>query len=198
MRRAPLVLASASPRRLDLLRRIGVDPVVRPAAIDEHDEPGETTAAYVRRLARSKALTVAGGGSWTLAADTVVDVDGERLGKPRDRADARSMLLRLAGRAHCVTTGVCLLSPSGDEAFARVVSTDVVFRPYMDGELRAYLETGEWTDKAGAYGIQGIAAMFASEVRGSWSNVVGLPLAEVAEALQRHGATGPLPATRDR
>lgn len=194
MRSPSLVLASASPRRLAMLRLVGLEPVVRPASVDERGAPSEPTGDYVRRVARDKALAAHAPGEWTLAADTVVDLDGARLGKPRDRADAGAMLRRLSGRAHVVTTGRCLLSPDGAEAAGGVVSTEVVFRSIGAGEAEAYLDTGEWTDKAGGYGVQGVAAMFVTELHGSWTNVVGLPLAEVACDLLRCGATGTLPA----
>jgi len=162
--------------------------VIRPAQIPELARPGEAWEAAVVRLAREKALAVARGGQWTLGADTVVLIDGRGLGKPVDRQQGAQMLGQLAGRAHRVVTGYALLGPAGLGVEARAVSSEVLFRPFFPGELEAYLDSGEPFGKAGGYAIQGIGAALVREVRGSYTNVVGLPLPEVLEALQQAGA----------
>ena len=178
-----------------MLGWLGLRPEVRPADVDETPIAGELPEAYVRRLADDKARTVhvAGARGWVLAADTVVVVDGALLGKPVDRQDARAMLGRLSGRWHEVLTGTCLLAPSGEAAAARCVESRVEFRPIRDDEYEPYLGTDEWTDKAGGYAIQGVGSMFIRSVSGSWTNVMGLPLAEIVEDLRDSGSTGPLP-----
>lgn len=192
-----LVLASGSPRRRELLAWVGLLPVVRPADVDESRRQGEAGPDLVRRLAVEKARAVfggAGGEAAVLAADTVVVVDGDVVGKPRDRTEAEEMLRRLSGRRHEVLTGTCLLRPDGVEAAVRCVGSDVDFRPLREPEYAAYLDTLEWADKAGAYAIQGIGAMFIRAVHGSWTNVMGLPLAEVVEDLYDAGVIDVLPA----
>jgi septum formation protein len=184
-----LVLGSASPRRAALLREIGVAFTVVASDVPETPQPGEAPAAFARRAAVDKGAAVAGlrPDAWVLAADTVVAVDGEILGKPRDSADARRMLRRLADRTHEVLTGVALFAPGGTCVDAQVVRTAVTFRALSDGEIAAYVAGGEPADKAGAYAIQGGAAGFVRAVRGSVSNVVGLPVDEVRAVLARHG-----------
>lgn len=186
---APLVLASASPRRREYLAGLGLDFTVRPAELDETPRPGEGPENFVRRLAREKAEAVAGAfpASWVLAADTVVVVDGEILGKPGSGEEAVTMLLRLSGRWHEVWTGFCVCRGLPPEALVGAVRTGVRFMA-LDRELcRAYVRTGEPLDKAGAYGIQGKGAFLVEEIRGSYTNVVGLPLAEVLAALRVFG-----------
>lgn len=184
-----LWLASASPRRAALLQQLGVRfRVIADAAVDETRQPHESPFDYVTRLARCKA----GAGQsrlpapdWVLGADTCV-VDGAQvLGKPADRAAAHAMLARLAGTTHQVLTGVCLLR--GAECHAQTVATDVTFAPLTERQIDAYLDTGEWQDKAGGYAIQGFAAAFVARIAGSHSNVVGLPLHELALLLQKAG-----------
>ncbi|MFO7155798.1 MAG: Maf family protein [Pseudomonadota bacterium] len=181
------ILASASPRRQQLLASAGLDFEVEPSRAVEEHVPGEDPAHAAMRLARAKAFDVFARrpGSLVLAADTVVAVDDRILGKPKSPAEAEKMLELLSGRAHRVVTGVCLLGPDRDETFH--VSTEVVFRPLGAEEIRAYVKTGEPMDKAGAYAIQGGAAGFVREIHGSYTNVVGLPLAECLERL-RSGA----------
>lgn len=177
-----LTLASASPRRRELLASLGVAFEVAPADLDERVLPGERPEAYVRRLAAEKARAVQArrpGGS-VLGADTEVVLDGRILGKPRDHEEARAMLRALAGRAHEVWTGVALATDEGIRVEA--VRTDVWFRALDDDEIAEYVATGEPMDKAGAYGIQGGAARFVERVEGSYTNVVGLPL-EVVGAM---------------
>ena len=174
-----VVLASGSPRRLELLRRIGIEPDVRPAAVDETPLPDERPGALVARLAEVKARAVAAEpDELVIAADTVVVVDDEILGKPTDEADARRMLSALSDRSHDVLTGVHVRLR---DARATVVeSTTVRFRALTTTEIDAYVATGEPLDKAGAYAIQGAGGMFVASIAGSDSNVVGLPLATVA------------------
>ncbi len=185
-----LVLASASPRRRELLAGLGVTFEVSPADVDERVHPGEDARAYVRRVAREKAAKAAQGaaGKRVLAADTSVVLDDEVLGKPSDAEDAKRMLRRLSGRAHWVFTAVALDGPSRDEL---LVETRVHFRELTEGEIAWYVSTGEPLDKAGAYGIQGRAGMFVERIEGSPSNVIGLPLAETVALLERAGH--PLP-----
>ena len=173
------MLASASPRRAELLAAAGFVFSVAHADIDETPLPGEPADRYVMRLAEGKARAVAARqpGPAVLGADTTVVVDGDLLAKPADAADAALMLRRLQGRAHDVLTGVAL----GAEGRAHVVldTTRVWFAPMSDDDIAAYVATGEPMDKAGAYGIQGWAARFVTRVDGSYSNVVGLPVAVV-------------------
>ena len=178
-----IVLASASPRRAQLLREANLDFDTLPADVDESVCPGESPSAYVRRVAQMKARTVASraDGRSVLAADTTVAVDGLILGKPVDRLDARRMLRLLSGRAHEVVTAVVLLTPEGTTS--AVESTRVMFRHLSDAEIDQYVETGECDDKAGAYGIQGAAGAFVSGIAGSRSNVVGLPMELVRQML---------------
>lgn len=181
---APVVLASRSPRRLELLSRIGVAPIVDPADIDETARVGEDAVAYVERLAREKAHVVAarhGDAVRVVAADTTVEIDHEIFGQPVDRGDAARMLRRLSARSHMVHTGVCVIA--GGEPRALVVSSLVRFVPVTDELLAWYLDTGEWQGKAGAYAIQGLGAALVEGVQGSYSNVVGLPLRQTADLL---------------
>ncbi|HUX67244.1 MAG TPA: Maf family protein [Terriglobales bacterium] len=175
---ARLVLASASPRRRELLEAAGFEVEVRPAPLDETPLPGEAAADYVLRLARAKARALAAPGL-VLGADTVVVVDGDLLGKPASDAEAAAMLARLAGREHQVLTGVCLRDPARNREAARAETTRVWFAPLSPQEIADYVQSGEPRDKAGAYAIQGRAARFIPRIEGSYSNVVGLPLATV-------------------
>jgi len=174
------VLASASPRRLTLLRGLGLDPDVRHADLLEQPVAGESPEAHVLRLAEAKVRVVArrldGASSVVLGADTAVVLDGETLGKPGGIADAAGMLTRLAGRGHEVLTGVFLLRTDGGKTTAWVERTQVRFRNYGEETIRWYVETGEPMDKAGAYGIQTRGALLAEGIDGSWTNVVGLPV----------------------
>ena len=182
-----LVLGSASPRRLDLLARIGVVPdrVVSPD-IDETPLPREAPRALALRLARAKAEAVAAEpGEVVLAADTGVALGARVLGKPADAAEARAFLARLSGRRHRVFTGVALRGPEGCRS--RLVETAVRMKRLSEEELRGYLAGGEWRGKAGGYAIQGAAAAFIPWIGGSHSNVVGLPLVETANLLRAAG-----------
>jgi len=176
-----LVLASASPRRAELLAAAGYAFAVDPADVDESGLPGESPEAYVLRVARDKARAVAGRrrdpGELVLGADTTVVARGEILAKPADESDAVRMLQLLAGAVHDVFTGVALIS--GNRERTAVVGTRVRLLPLTPEEIHWYVGTGEPMGKAGAYGIQGRAARFVDWIEGSWSNVVGLPIATV-------------------
>jgi len=185
----PLVLASASPRRLDLLRQIGIVPdAVDPADIDETPLKGELPPAHVERLAEAKARAVAPRhpGAFVLAADTVVACGRRILPKAEDEATARVCLAMLSGRRHRVYGGVAVLTPGGEIGFRRVLS-QVAFKRLSGLELEAYIASGEWHGKAGGYAIQGQAAALIPWVSGSYSNVVGLPLFETAQLLTGRG-----------
>jgi septum formation protein len=185
-----LVLASASPRRRELLERLGLALHVTPVDLDETPAPDELPRAYVARVAREKAAAAhASLGSDELpilAADTTVVVLGEILGKPRDAAHAGEMLQQMAGRRHEVMTAYAIQHRG--RLVERLVTTAVTFRLLAPGEVTAYLASEEWQGKAGGYAIQGIAAAFVTELRGSLTSVIGLPLAEVIADLRAAGA----------
>ena len=186
---ARLILASASPRRLDLLAQIGVVPEeIAFADIDETPFIRELPTDLAKRLAEAKAAAVAGKfpGNWVLGADTVVACGRRILGKAADEAEARATLELLSGRRHRVHGGICLIAPDGHRS-RRLVTTAVVFKRLSKEDIDAYIHLGEWQDKAGAYGIQGAAAAFVPKIIGSYSNVVGLALAETAALLQGAG-----------
>jgi len=181
-----VLLASASPRRSELLRQVGVEHEVRPVDVDETWRPGEAPVEYVLRLAEEKARVLwdrlpSDGRRPVLAADTTVALEGEVFGKPAGRADLIEMLTRLSGRTHQVHTAVALIHPGGSAA--RVSSSSVTLRRIARAEMEWYWSTGEPADKAGGYAIQGLAAIFVSHVAGSYSGVVGLPLCETWELL---------------
>jgi septum formation protein len=182
-----LVLASASPRRAELLTAAGYEFTIDPARVDESSHPGETPENYVLRIARDKARSVAArrrnAGEIVIGADTTVVARGEILAKPADESDAIRMLELLAGAIHRVFTGVVLIS--GDREVADVVITQVRLLPLDVKEIHWYVQTGEPMGKAGAYAIQGRAARFVDWIEGSWSNVVGLPIAAVNEMIKR-------------
>lgn len=180
-----LILASASPRRQELLREAGIPFQTQPAHIPEERLPGEPAILYVQRLSREKALAVACRfpGHFVLGADTIVLVDDNVLEKPGDHQDAARMLRLLSGRDHNVITGVSLISPTGS-IDTRTCTTQVFFRKLMEQEIQAYVAGNEPMDKAGAYAIQGGAACFADRLEGEYSNVVGLPLLLVTEMLR--------------
>jgi septum formation protein len=182
-----LILASASPRRRQLLRQAGLAFRVVPSRYTEGAAHGEP-AAFARRSALGKALEVAGRvrpPAWVLGADTVVVLGSEVFGKPAGRAQAGRMLRRLAGREHTVVTGLAWVNARTRRARVSAVATRVRLRPFLPGELQAYLDSGEWRDKAGAYGIQGRAGAFVERVTGCYFNVVGLPLSRVRAQWQR-------------
>ena len=194
-----LVLASASPRRQELLRNAGIPFVVQPTNIPEVPQPGEAPRAFAERMARQKALAVfrRRPNDFVLGADTIVIVDGEILGKPRDSADAARMLRLLSARTHQVVTGVCLVGPrlkTGDQQpeagfeDIRSETTLVTVDPLGNDDIHSYVSTGEPTDKAGAYAIQGRASRWVSRIEGDYFNVVGLPVSLVYKMLREHGA----------
>jgi septum formation protein len=194
-----IVLASASPRRQELLRRAGIPFTVQPSDINETPLAGESPRDCAERLAREKALAVYQGlpRDYVLGADTIVVVDESILGKPRDADDAVRMLRMLSGRTHAVITGVCLVGPGasgqgsgGSQTNIQLASetTVVTFCELSDDEIRDYVATGEPMDKAGAYAIQGIASRWIPRIDGDYSNVVGLPVALVYGMLRERGA----------
>lgn len=186
MSRPDLCLASASPRRRDLLASIGVTADVRPCHIDETPRENEAAADYVVRLAVEKAQAADELTSLpTLGSDTAVVLDGSVLGKPDNRTHAAEMLAALSGRSHYVLTGVAVTGPAG--LLTCCVSTQVNFREISDDEITAYWMTGEPIDKAGGYAIQGLASIFVASIQGSHSAVVGLPLFETADLLRQQG-----------
>ena len=193
-----LVLASASPRRQELLRNAGIAFTVHPTNIPELPQPGESGRDCAERLARTKGdgRVPATAGCVVLGADTVVVVEGQILGKPRDEADAARMLRLLSGRTHQVTTGVCLMGPplrTGNQKLGtgfedtRSETTPVTMTTLTDEDIRSYVASGEPMDKAGAYAIQGIASRWIPRIEGDYFNVVGLPVSLVYRMLQEHG-----------
>jgi len=192
-----LLLASASPRRAELLRAAGFEFHVQPAHVDESVHIDETPDEYVRRVADAKAHAVlaAAGDRVVLAADTTVVVDGHILGKPIDSVDASRMLQLLSGRVHQVLTAVTLAQDG--RTLTRLAVTDVEFAPLSDQEIAWYVATGEPFDKAGAYAVQGLAARFVIRIDGSYSNVVGLPVSLVYAMLRELGITTTSDTPRD-
>lgn len=190
----PLILGSASPRRLELLRGLGLPVEVVAVDIDETLQPGERPDAMSTRLARQKSAAVLYAlgrqgrsveGRWVLSADTIVHIGGELLGKPRDLDDNRRMLRLLSGRTHHVTTGFVLHGEDAFDAPAYAETTAVTFRAVSEDEVRRYAATGEGIDKAGGYAVQGLAGAFVERLEGSYANVVGLPIHRVIEVLLR-------------
>lgn len=188
----PLVLASASPRRTQLLAQVGVAHEVRPVDADESARPGESPRQLVVRLARDKALAglaALDGQAWVLGADTIVVLDGRVFGKPAGRQQGLAMLQALAGRTHQVLTAVALAGPR--ERLEEALScTDVAMRKVSAAEAAAYWDSGEPAGKAGGYAVQGRAALFIEHIAGSYSGVMGLPLYETGRLLQRCGLLG--------
>jgi septum formation protein len=179
-----VVLASRSPRRIELIAQLGITPEVVPADIDETPQSGEQPAEYVQRLASSKARTVQqrlATDAFVLGADTTVDLDGSIFGQPVDEADARRMLKALSTRTHRVHTGVAVVGPTTAQIL--VVTSLVTFEPVTDALLDWYIGTGEWQGKAGSYAIQGLGGTLVQSTRGSMSNIIGLPLRETAQIL---------------
>lgn len=185
-----LILASASPRRGELLKVMGLPFDTMPANIDETFRPEETPREHVLRLSEEKALSIALShpDAWVLGADTIVVAAGELLGKPGSPAEATKMLEKLSGREHEVLTGFSIVRQDRGVRVHEVVESYVFFREITADEMAWYTGTGEPYDKAGAYAVQGMGGCFVREIRGSCTNVVGLPLCEVVEALQRVAA----------
>lgn len=193
--RPKLVLASASPRRLMLLEQAGIKPdALRPASLDETPKKGEMPRALVARLARAKAEAARDqiandrdiADAYVLAADTIVSNNMKIFGKPQQVEEAVEFLNRLSGRSHRVLTAVCLIAPN-DKVRTKIVDTKVRFKYLTKGEIEAYIATCEWRDKAGGYAIQGLAGSFVQTIKGSYTNVVGLPLTEVVAMLVSEG-----------
>jgi len=186
-RNVKLVLASSSPRRAELLRNAAIPFTVCAVDVPEVRRPQEWPEDYVRRVAaeKAKAALARHADKFVLGADTVVIVDGQVLGKPRDAQDASRMLHLLSAGSHLVTTGVCLLGPKIEDT--RAETTTVSFSPLSEAEIAEYLATGEPMDKAGAYAIQGIASRWVTHLDGCYFNVMGLPVPLVYRMLQKHG-----------
>jgi septum formation protein len=184
-----LVLASASPRRRDILRTLGLGFEVDPADVDETPEHGASIDAVVAQLSLRKAQEIAGRhrNALIIAADTLVELDGRILSKPADPADARAMLATMSARTHRVVTGLVLLDGATGEARSTLVETRVSFRPMPSDEIDAYVATGEPLDKAGSYGIQGLGANFVARIDGDYYNVAGLPVAALNDLLHEAG-----------
>ena len=189
---SPIYLASRSPRRAELLQQIGVQFSVLPSDINESERENENPADYVLRLAKTKAeacmaLLVQRNGEIrpVLAADTTVSIDGRILGKPRDKEDARDMLQLMSGRQHDVLTALAIASAQGIEASLSI--TQVEMAVLAEDEIEAYIRSGEPFDKAGAYGIQGLASTFIKRIEGSYSGVMGLPIYETVQLLKSAG-----------
>jgi len=185
---SPLILASASPRRKECLSMLGLTFTVEPADVSEEILPKENPEEYVKRLACEKALKVAQirPEAVVIGGDTVVLLDNDILGKPDSPEDAEDMLLRLSGRTHTVASGLAIVLPSG-EVRSGVATTEVVFRSFKREVARAYVDTEEPFDKAGAYGIQGLGAVLVSEIRGDYYTVVGLPIYLLINLLEECG-----------
>lgn len=183
-----LILASASPRRKELLEALGVSVKVVPAHVEEKIRIGEGPVQFVRRLAKEKAekVSVRFPDCWVLGADTIVILGAKVLGKPKDRREAERFLSALSGKTHRVVTACCLTKSKENKTLLWTVSTRVTFKDMKPEEIRWYVRTGEPLDKAGAYGIQGKGAFCVKTISGSYTNVVGLPLTEVLEALETY------------
>ena len=191
MTRNTIVLASASPRRSELLSQVGIEFEVIPSNIPEEPLDGETPSEHVIRLAFQKASEVlrrVGDGKWVIGSDTVVIIDDEILGKPEDRADARRMLKKLSGREHRVITGYSIINSSSLSEVKKAVETVVKFKRLTDDEIKGYVDSGEPMDKAGAYAIQGLGSFMVEGIVGSYSNVVGLPVCQIVNDLEEVGA----------
>lgn len=184
-----IILASQSPRRRDLLEMLGLDFVSIPANGDESFYPGEEPRKGAERIARQKAISVARelNDGLVIAADTVVCCEGEIMGKPRNREDAFEKLSKLSGKQHQVITAFCIIDVFEKAIEIASETTAVFFREISAEEILAYIATGEAVDKAGAYGIQGLASVFVEKIDGCYFNVVGLPLNSLYKALKRHG-----------
>jgi septum formation protein len=184
------ILASASPRRRELLKSMGFDFTVITSGVDEKFLEGESVREHVLRLSREKAVAIADRNpeAWVLGADTIVVIDGELLGKPKSKQEAREMIMRLSGKEHRVLTGFSVVRTSVNVVKSGLVESSVFFTEVPEDELEWYIGTEEPYDKAGGYAVQGKAAAFVKEIRGSHTNVIGLPLSEVVAALKEVGA----------
>jgi septum formation protein len=182
-----VILASASPRRIELLQQLGLRFEIVTSGVDEDFRGGESPREHVLRLAEAKAgaVSLLQPDAWVLGADTVVVIDGEILGKPRSPAEAAGMMRKLSGREHRVFTGFSMLSAECGVTVSEAVESSVIFRTLGDDEAAWYAATEEPYDKAGAYAVQGLGAFFIREIRGSYTNVMGLPLCEVVDAMKK-------------
>lgn len=188
---ATLILASASPARLELLKRIGMEPdIVAPADVDETPLKQEKPRDYVLRVAKSKAHTIAKQhpDAYIIAADTVATLSRKIIGKAANEAEARAIIRSFSGRRHNVLSGLCILGPNGKES-SRLVKTVVKFCNLTDPEIDAYIATGQWEGKSGCFGIQGYGGGFIEWINGSFTNVIGLPLTETRNILKGMGYT---------
>ena len=186
------ILASASPRRVELLTLLGLHFEIMPSDVDETFLNGETPREHVLRLSEEKARRVSERypDAWVMGADTIVIINGEVLGKPRTPGEAKDMLGKLSGQVHTVFTGFTVTRMSGDVIISNAVESSVLFREIPEDEMAWYVRSEEPYDKAGAYAVQGMGAFFIKEIRGSYTNVMGLPLCEVVDVLKRVGAIG--------
>lgn len=193
-KRNPLILASASPRRKQLLEQVGLPFISIPSHIEENED-GNNPESHTLILAEKKAKTVfqQSKEQWILGADTIVVIEKEILGKPGDQAEALSMLQRLSGKNHEVITGFCVMNPSGFIAHSEAVSTIVEFKNLHRDEIESYVNTGEPFGKAGSYAIQGVGAFLVKGIQGSYTNVVGLPISALISALEKIGALSSFP-----
>lgn len=182
-----IILASSSPRRKELLEQIGLKFKVVPSSIEESIQPGETPLEFAQRMAREKAHAVGKNSNDALiiSADTIVLLDDHVLGKPAVKEKAYKMLTQLSGREHKVITAFYILNTSTDQSISEHVETSVTFKELCEDEILAYIKTGEPYDKAGGYAIQGIGSFMIKEIKGSYTNVVGLPICELIEVLKR-------------
>lgn len=185
-----LILASESPRRIELLRLMGLDFEVMPSSIEEMPQKGESPVEHVLGLSRQKANAISSRypDVWILGADTIVVINGEMMGKPAHASEAREMLARLSGREHYVHTGFTIARKTADVLLGDVVTSSVLFKNISEEEINWYVRTEEPYDKAGGYAVQGAGAMFIREIHGSYTNVIGLPLCEAVSLLKRAGA----------
>jgi len=186
-----LILASKSPRRRYLLNQVGLTFKVIPSSFDENTVSLSTPETYVKTLAEAKAADVSKEypESWVIGADTVVVIDNTILGKPDSKAQARTMLKSLSGKTHQVYTGYCIRCLAEDRVFSDTAKTDVLFKTLADNEIEWYINTSEPFDKAGAYAVQGLGTFIVKSIKGSYTNVVGLPVCEVLEFLLKEGIT---------
>ena len=193
-----IILASRSPRRRYLLEKAGVRVTVIPSDFEEESETLKDPADYVQALAKGKALAVARRypADWVIGADTIVVVEDQVLGKPASQDEARAMLIKLNNRTHQVYTGWCIHHLGNGHHFSQAVKTDVQFKSLTPAEIEWYLHTGEPFDKAGGYGIQGLGTFLVNGIRGSFTNVVGLPVCEVVDFLIKKDIIGLAPGTR--
>ncbi|OQY19662.1 MAG: septum formation inhibitor Maf [Desulfobacteraceae bacterium 4572_35.1] len=187
-----IILASASPRRQELLASIGISFQVIPSHIEENHRAGESPSAFVLRLSEEKAAEVAQRanitGRWVIGSDTIVLCDDDIIGKPTSTQDSARMLRRLSGRSHQVLSGYAIIDRDNNTCLKRCVTTEVTFRTLTQDEIEGYIATGEPADKAGSYAIQGIGSYIVTSINGSYTNVVGLPMAHIVSDLKNLGA----------